>query len=197
MKVFSYVVEHDNGEAPNPYFGFCTLCRCKFREKPGGRRNIVELAKKGDWIIGTGGVNLKRSAGHGKLVYAMHVDEKITREEYYADPRFQEKRQMRDGTYEKTRGDNLCPKDDFERLDQFALISSRFYYFGKVAIDIPEKFKNIEKKGPGFRSNITPDDFGPFLGWLEANFKPGMRGEPCYQETIDNPKGCKPCKSFC
>ena len=66
MKVFSYVVEHDNGLAPNPYFGYCTLCRCKFREKPGGHRNIVELAEKGDWIIGTGGANLEKKRGPWK-----------------------------------------------------------------------------------------------------------------------------------
>jgi hypothetical protein len=89
---YSYVVEHDTGRAPNPYFGVCTLCRCKFRKSLGKPRNIVELAKVDDWIVGTGGTNPRKSAGHGKLVYAMRVDEKLTREEYYADPRFAEKR---------------------------------------------------------------------------------------------------------
>jgi len=46
------------------------------------RRNIVELAEEGDWIAGTGGVNLSKSAGHGKLIYAMRADEKISLREY-------------------------------------------------------------------------------------------------------------------
>ncbi len=46
-KLYSYVVEHDNGHAPNPYFGVCTLCRCKFRKHRGRPKNVVELAVEG------------------------------------------------------------------------------------------------------------------------------------------------------
>ena len=35
----------------------------------------MELAEEGDWIAGTGGADLSKSAGHGKLIYAMRVDE--------------------------------------------------------------------------------------------------------------------------
>ena len=66
-KLFSYVVDHDLGFAPNPYGGFCTLAHCKFSSS--GRKNIVELAKVGDWIAGTAGVG-PLNAGHGKLIYA-------------------------------------------------------------------------------------------------------------------------------
>lgn len=41
------------------------------------KRNIVEMAEVGDWIVGTGGVDLSKSARHDKLIYAMWVDEKI------------------------------------------------------------------------------------------------------------------------
>src|SRR4051812_12384265 len=99
MNLYSYVVEHDNGHAPNPYFCVCTLCKCKFRKQVGKPRNVVELAVVGDWIIGTGGANLKKSTGHGTLVYAMRVDEKLTRERYFSDPRFIWKRPAR-RTYE-------------------------------------------------------------------------------------------------
>jgi hypothetical protein len=92
MKLFSYVVEHDTGHAPNPYFGLCTLCRCKYRKGSAKQSNVVELAEKGDWIVGTGGANSRRSAGHGKLVYAMRVDKKLTRQRYYADRQFAKKR---------------------------------------------------------------------------------------------------------
>jgi hypothetical protein len=195
VKVYSYVVEHDNGYAPNPYFGLCTLCRCKFGKRPEGKSNIVELARAGDWVIGTGGAS-KRSAGHGKLVYAMRVDEKLTRAKYFSDSRFAQKKPVKTGTYERTRGDNERPRDDFEKHFQFALASRHFYYFGANAINIPKEF-NLEKIGPGFRSHFDPADVRRFVEWLERTYRPGKHGEPCYREPVDSPKGSKRCKSFC
>ena len=77
-KLYSYVVDHDHGFAPCPFGGFCTLAKCKYGTK---KRNIVEMADEGDWIAGTGGVKAE-SAGHGKLIYAMRVDEKIPLADY-------------------------------------------------------------------------------------------------------------------
>ena len=191
MKLYSYVVEHDTGYAPNPYFDFCTLCRCKFRESAAGKKNIVELAKKGDWIVGTGGANRRKSAGHGKLVYAMLVDQQLTREEYYR--RFPQKHKKM-STYEQTRGDNERPLNDFEKRGQFALVSRHFYYFGAEAIDIRD-FK-LEKKGPGFRCHFEPADICRFLEWLQKSYVPGKHGEPC-QTVVDEPKGSRKCKSSC
>jgi hypothetical protein len=84
-KLYSYVVEHDYGLSPNPSGGFCTLAFCKFSMS--GKRNVVELAKEDDWVIGTGGSG-PLSAGHGRLVYAMRVTKKLTLQEYFRDPRF-------------------------------------------------------------------------------------------------------------
>lgn len=120
MKLFSYVVEHDTGHAPNPYFDSCTLCRCKYRKHPGGRPNVVELAKrakeKGEivWVVGTGGANRDKSAGHGKIVYAMRVDEVLSRGEYYYDRRFGRKKRLPSGIYEQQRGDNIRPSGKFK-----------------------------------------------------------------------------------
>src|SRR3990170_4893887 len=100
-KLFSYVVEHDRGHAPNPYFGVCTLCRCKFRESSDKPRNLVETAEPGDWVIVTGGANLKRSAGHGTLIYAMRVDRRLTRQQYFLNSRFSRKKPRKNGTYEQ------------------------------------------------------------------------------------------------
>ncbi|MGC9972532.1 MAG: hypothetical protein ABSE56_18265 [Bryobacteraceae bacterium] len=183
MKLYSYVVHHDTGLAPNPYSRVCTLCRCKYRKPGGTRRNIVELAEEGDWVVGTGGADKRKSAGHGKLVYAMRVDKKLTREEYYACPRF------------KAREDNEPPKVDFEKPEQFVLISRHFYYFGANAIDIP--FPKLEKRGPWFRSDFDPEFIRRFVEWLERQGKPpGKHGEPC-QKDHDKPKGSKTCKSSC
>src|SRR5688500_18551346 len=79
-KLFSYVVDHDLGFAPNPFGGFCTLAKCKYSSD--FKWNIVELAEQGDWVAGTGGADLTKSAGHGKFVYAMRVDEIVPLDEY-------------------------------------------------------------------------------------------------------------------
>ena len=186
MKIYSYVVDHDEGREPKPYFGTCTLCRCKYSETAEkthgqrGRKNIVELAEKGDWVIGTGGLS-GRSAGHGKLIYAMRVDEKLPREEYYNDLRFAKKKPER-------------PLNNFQKHEQFALISEHFYYFGKKAIDIL-KFK-LEKNPRGFHC-VDLAEFDRFREWLEAKYKPGIHGEPCYLQPVDKPKGSERCKSSC
>ena len=179
MKICSYVVHHDEGRRPDPYFKLCTLCGCK-RNSP-KKRNVEGLAEKEDWVIGTGGAG-KRSAGHGKLIYAMRVDEKLTRWGYFTDSRFEKKKPER-------------PLTDFEKYKQFALVSRSFYYFGANAIDIPERFKHFEKKGPGFRY-VDPADFRPFLEWLKKEYKPGKHGEPC-GKVVDGLKGGETCKSSC
>ena len=70
-RLYSYIVRADDGAAPNPYYGMCTLAICK----PAIRRT----ARVGDWILGTG----SKAAGlAGHVIYAMRVDEAITLEDY-------------------------------------------------------------------------------------------------------------------
>jgi hypothetical protein len=178
VKIYSYVVDHDTGVAPNPDGGLCTLCLCKFRKHREGKRNIVEMANEGDWVIGTGGAS-RRSVGHGKLVYAMRVDEKLTREVYYC-------------RFRKTRADSKPPRDEFEKREQFALVSRHFYYFGANAVDIQNY--TLEKNSRGFHY-VDPADFQPFVEWLEGG-KPGKHGEPRCRELVAKPKGSKS-KSSC
>jgi hypothetical protein len=168
-RLFSYVVDHDHGFAPNPSGCFCTLAKCKYKKEGGQRRNIVELAEKGDWVVGTGGVK-KTSAGHGKLIYAMRVDEKLTLADYYQDERFQGRK-----------GNTF---DESHRTDTFALISQHFFYFGRNAVDveaIPKRHLThpLEKKGPGFRSDFSEEFIEDFVEWLERNYEIGVHGEPC------------------
>lgn len=199
MKLFSYVVEHDRGHAPNPFFGVCTLCCCKYRSSREKPPNVIELAKPGDWVAGTGGANQRKSAGHGKLVYAMRVDEKLTREQYYSDPRFALKQPVERGTYRQALGDNIRPRNSFERQDQFVLISRHFFYLGANAIDIPKKkFPNLEKRGPGFRCDFTTAYIDRFVRWLEERSESRKLGEPCIrQERESGRRGGGTCKSCC
>src|ERR1019366_7813685 len=108
-KLFSSVVDHDYGYAPCPFGGFCTLAKCKYGTS---KRNIVEMASVGDWIAGTGGVDLRKSAGHGKLIYAMRVDEVVPLGDYC-------------GAH---RGDRIDAAHDIGEEGRFALISHHYFY---------------------------------------------------------------------
>lgn len=182
-KLFSYVVDHDHGYAPNPMGRYCTLAKCKYGRI---RRNIVELAMKGDWIVGTGGANFRKSSGHGTIVYAMRVDEKLSLGKYYDDPRF------------KGRAD---ANHNLPRTGHFALISRHFYYFGRNAIKIPKRFLEypLEKENRGFLNHFDEDFIEDFTHWLETSFKVGIHGPPCKPHSTFHMPTCpsevrrKPC----
>ena len=149
-RLFSYVVDHDYGISPNPAGGFCTLAFCKF-SRTGARPNVVELAQKGDWVIGTGGVS-RFSVGRGKLVYAMRIGENLPLSEFL-------KRFVgRDGN-----------DHDLSRLRQRrALVSDHFFYFGSSAPELAPQHlaRPIEKRGQGFRNRFEADFIADFERWL-------------------------------
>ena len=164
-KLFSYIVDHDYGFAPNPFGGLCTLAKCKFRTT---KRNIVEMAEEGDWIAGTGGADLEKSAGHGKLIYAMRVDEKISLAEYC----------------EGNNGNRIDAEHDLDAEGRFALLSWHFFYFGRSAIDIStisttHLTHGFEKSGPGYRRDFSEAFIEDFTTWLTATFRIGVHGIPC------------------
>lgn len=166
--LYSYVVDHDTGYAPNPYDGLCTLVQCKYAR--GKRRNIVELADEGDWIIGTGGKG-RRSTGPGKIVYLMQVNEKISLSEYAKSHLYSHRSDVND----------LRKKND-----RFALISRKYFYFGKNAIPIdrlPEGLRQrpLEKKGPGYRRDFSEDFIAGLTRWFEV----GVHGRSCCDGKSD------------
>lgn len=148
--VFIYVVARDFGFAPNPFHGFCTLATCK--------PAIRGVAQVGDWVIGVGGARLGAT---GHLVYAMRVTEKVTFNEYWHDPRFQDKKPVRNGSRTMMIGDNIYRRaagGNWEQIDSHhsnpdgtpnthnlsrdtardaVLVSSDFYYLGRAALPIP------------------------------------------------------------
>lgn len=93
MAIFSYIVTHDQGFSPNPYYGVCTLACCK----PAIRR----VAKMGDWVVG-----LSPKKDEHRLIYAMQVDEVLTFGQYWAAKRFHAKRPDF-ATLEGSLGDNI------------------------------------------------------------------------------------------
>ena len=74
-RLFSYIVDHDTGYAPNPSNDICTLAYCKYPMRP--------HVKEGDYVVGLG----KKELGN-HLVYAMRVTEALEHDLYLLDPRF-------------------------------------------------------------------------------------------------------------
>lgn len=194
-KIYSYVIVRDYGFAPNPYSGFCTLATCK----PGIRGG----ASVGDWVAGFGAAKNHRI---GRLVYAMCVDEVMTFEQYWEDPRFQVKKPILNGSLKRAYGDNIYSRSGGgwvqadshhshiggrQNLDNLrrdtrsnrVLVSSDFYYFGNNAVEVPAiaRFSgrhDICRPGRGHMFNYPDQLTHSFLRWLKSEMTPGISGEP-------------------
>ena len=108
MRVYSYIVTHDTGFAPNPYWDYCTLACCK--------PLIRRTAQQGDWIIG-----LSPKAKGNKLIYAMQVTEKpLTFKQYFKDKRFKKKiPKLNSKAWSAKCGDNIykpLPDGEYQQL---------------------------------------------------------------------------------
>ena len=163
MTLYSYVLHHNTGYAPNVEGHYCTLVCCKFSTKPNWR-NIVERAEKGDWILGTGGAGPK-SAGQGRIVYAMKVTDSLSLKGILPQQEISRPRRRRSCSRRQT------------ALETSSIVSSHYYYFGKNAIPIKE-FSPIEKRGPGYKCKFEEEFVRRFLKCLERN-KRGKTGPPC------------------
>lgn len=191
MKLYSYCIPVDDGAAPNPYWGTCTLVICK----PVIRR----VAQEGDWIVGVGSKNVNGKDYSGKLVYAMRVSQKMSMKKYdrYCKTSLMEKipdiasadyrRRVGDCIYDYNDGNEptlrlgVHTKDNVDRdlRGEYALLSDHFYYFGRNAIDIPEQFKVIARQGQGHQSIKNQFIKYEFVNWLQANHQRNcLLGDP-------------------
>ena len=199
MIMYSYLIEHDLGLAPNPFGKYCTLAVCK-----SGIRKSKKLAL-GDWIIGTGSRALEDTTEkrlRGRLIYAMQVTEKISLEDYWNDARFQYKKPVMNGTLVTMNGDNFYHKaadgnwiqedsahcmtngtcnPEHLRKDtggKNVLISEHFYYFGDKAPIIPKELIEVCHTTQG-QKIVTPDQFAlDLIDWVTNNFRTGIHGDP-------------------
>lgn len=198
MVVYSYLIEHDLGLAPNPFGKYCTLAVCKPKIRKSSK------LKFGDWVIGTGSKALEKTTGRklrDKLIYAMKVTERITLEDYWNDTRFQYKKPEISGTLVTMYGDNFYHKDETGKWIQEnsahsnidgtcnlkhleidtggknALISDYFFYFGDQSPTIPSYFRRICHAGIG-EKKIIGQIGSDFIDWIEANFHVGIHGDP-------------------
>lgn len=174
MRLYSYVVKHDGGFAPNPFWGYCTLACCKPK--------IRESAEVGDWVVGTGSV---LNIGQGKIIYAMKITEKLTFDQYSDGDRFKCKIPITGGRKQEL-GDNIYYKDKDgewkQRKSLFhqseknkkrdlssknVLISDHYFYADSKIVAIPKEFKSVVKKGPGHKCNFDASFIKDFICWIE------------------------------
>lgn len=196
MKLYSYVMAHDFGFAPNPFYGFCTLATCK--------PSIREHAAIGDYVIGTGCAKRQRT---GRLVYFMRVEEITVFDQYWADPRFRCKRPNLHGSKMQAFGDNIYHTDpvtgswlqensfhslrdgsanpaniEHDTKSRRVLIASDFAYWGGSGPIIPATFRNFDgidiciKRG--YKHRFPETMVVEFVAWLRSLKATGYLGAP-------------------
>jgi hypothetical protein len=137
----------------------------------------------------------------GYLVYAMKVDETMTFEQYWADPRFQQKKPNLRGSKKQAFGDNIYSKssagDTWTQLnshhsledgspnpDNIAtdtsadriLIAHDFVYWGGSGPRIPSQFDICAQRN--HRSNFPEAVMGAFVEWVRCFDERGYVAEP-------------------
>lgn len=183
-RLFSYVITHDAGFAPNPFGGVLTLATCKPR--------IRVTARPDDWLLGTGSV---RAVGTGRVVYAAAVAEVLAIEQYATDSRFAVKQpvvgrepwqrhgdniysRLPSGAWHQRRNIHHFPKDmEHDLGGKNVLVCERFWYFGRLAPLLPEPLSVLAKRGPGHRCEDSPSLIRSLVAWL-GSFQVGVSGSP-------------------
>jgi hypothetical protein len=196
VTLYSYVVEHDFGFAPNPFFGICTLAACK----PGIRKQ----AHVGDFIMGTGSAKHKRS---GLVVYYMVVEETMTFDQYWKDARFAKKRPSLQGSLKFGYGDNIyhrhghtkrwVQEDSFhsrpggrvnlanleaDTITDRVLAGTAFTYWGGTGPAVPARFRNFDGRDicvrRGYGCTFSPKMTSEAIKWLTGLGTLGCIGMP-------------------
>jgi Nucleotide modification associated domain 2 len=192
MDIHAYVVQHDKGFAPNPFWNVCTLACCKPR--------IRAKAKVGDMIIGFGSSDRRIGLG-GRVIYWMKVDETLTFDEYWLDRRFQAKKAEMGGSLMACYGDNIYHREsgvwrqdysfhsdgkglgrgnlerDTGKTDR-VLIGQEYAYWGGAGPLFPKALADLVPKGRAERCRYSEDDKQRILAWVASQPDRFFRSEP-------------------
>jgi hypothetical protein len=200
--LYTYCLRFDDGAAPNPYWGVCTLVICK----PVIRRT----AKVGDWVVGLGSANESGRDLSRHVIYAMQVTQKLELSEYdtycgehlpgkFPDLSSQDfRRRVGDCIYDYAHGEEPFlrpsvhnePNRKTDLGGENALLSDHFYYFGTSAIELPECLRDIAHPQQGHKSHSNTPFQEPFIAWIGAlNLEPNVpHGDPRQKPSIQS--GC-------
>lgn len=195
MRLFSYIVTHDTGFSPNPFWGYCTLACCK----PAIRRT----AQIGDWVVG-----LSPKATGNRIVFAMEVDEILDYASYFRDRRFENKiPDYSRGEVVWKAGDNIykpLTNNAFQQLQSMhsdgvnenpetkahdlggvnVLIAKNFYYFGGSGPKLPPHLDEL-KVGRGHKCRFSEKTIADFLEYI-SSFTHGVNAPPTKWPIGDN-----------
>ncbi len=145
------------------------------------------MAKEDDWVIGMGGAKL---GAVGRCIFAMQVTEALTFDDYWVNPRYKDKRPVRNGSRTMMLGDNIYHRHNggWQQSDSHhsrpdgspdihniktdtgtdrVLISKRFYYFGKAAPEVPKQIlEDMGYRNMRGHRVYKEDECSGLLGWL-------------------------------
>lgn len=184
-KIFSYKLSRDYGFAPNPYHGICSLATCK--------PQIRNAAQIGDLVIGCGSIALGFNAC---IIFAMRVQAKVDFDEYWRNSAYSMKRVSLVGSKVQSYGDNIYHREGDSWIQEdshhsfadgivnelnlgrdtnspFVLLSSDFVYFGRSALPVPEKLRNVGgddlvPQGRNYRNAFSPEMVELVNGWFDS-----------------------------
>jgi hypothetical protein len=201
-RLYSYVLRFDDGAAPNPFWGTCTLTICK--------PDIRRTARVGDWVIGTGSKNSKINDGKtydlsDSIVYAMKIQHIKTLEEYdkFCRQDLQDKipawydqdwrKRMGDCIYDYSKGAEPSVRkgvhnENSRKRDlsgKNALLSEHFYYFGEEARPIPNNLKGIIKRNQKHLKVEDPNLVEKFEAWIQQFEKAKIYAAPQLKHEFD------------
>lgn len=177
-RLFSYTIPVDDGAAPNPFYGACTLTICK----PAIRR----VAQIGDWVVGLGSKNAPSGNLSNHVVYAMLIDIVLPLADYdrVARVKWPGKipeitspnpiERLGDCIYDYSTGQpqlrpsvhsqQNMPKD--LRGENSLISETEFYYFGSKARKLPKSLLPISHQTQGHKSTSNAPYFTPFVDWI-------------------------------
>jgi hypothetical protein len=162
MKLYSYTMTVDDGFAPNPTGGICTLAYCMVTM----RRTV----QAGDYVVGLAGAEYRKRRGAEwpayPVIYAMRVTDVIGFEEFRRDERYRRHFSPHLNTDKQVDTDRVLVSDDF-------------IYWGGDGPPLPRKLSTlIKQKGPGHLCNFPPGVVREFVQWFESQPDRGLVGRP-------------------
>ena len=199
-RLYSYLMTHDSGFAPNPFFNYLTLATCM--------TEIRRTKKIGEWVAGFASKALVKKCKvlgfeipHQGLIYLMEIGEILPLDAYFHDSRFQTKKAIPLGSNNLMleRGDNIYRLGDSGRYLQLendnhdegelikdtkgknVLIAKEFYYFGR-SCPVPDSSwlsLNIRVPDRYIASGCKSNDLGvpSLLRFLHGlGHRPGLIG---------------------
>jgi hypothetical protein len=177
--VFSYCIPTDDGAAPNPFWGVCTLVICKPR--------IRSAAEVGDWVVGTGSHRSPIGDIGNHVVYAMRVTEKLTMQKYNSWTQRKLPEKIPDWSsddYRRRAGDSIYDTTVYPYVlrasvhnegnrkrdlsGKYALLSTHFYYFGNKPLEMPAALRAIIKDGRSHRRVREQQLVAEFVAWIDG-----------------------------